>query len=130
MFSKLYLKYIIKSSTVFGLYICIFGVIFIILANGVHLQERQKYVAKIHGKNISIVNEKEVSLVDKKIYVYVDKNQKVLSFQIVTAEYRNGKTYFTIDETQEEFEGDVFVEISTGERSLFQAIFSKEDSNK
>lgn len=129
-FTKLYLKYIVKSQALFYLYIGVFLVLFGGISSGISLQVRSNYEAVANGNVIEIVSEEEIDFLDNKIYVYTDKNQMVLPFHVGAAEYREGIMYFTVEKNQEAVNGEVSVEITTGSKSLFQAIFSKAGINK
>lgn len=129
-FTKLYLKYIVKSQAIFYLYVGFFAVLFVIVSSRISLQVRSNYEAVVNGNVIEVVTDTEIDFQDDKIYVYTDKNQRVLPLSVSSAEYQEGIMYCVVEDMQEAVNGEVSVEITTGSKSLFQAIFSKAGINK
>lgn len=120
-----YLKYVVKSPIVFGTYMGVFLLIFLIMTNSLQLEVRKSYNAEINGKEIRIISQSEIDLVDYKVYVYEDRNQEVLSFDVASTEYSEGVMCISLCKEQDKISGDVTVEVIAGKTSLFQTIFTK-----
>lgn len=124
-FERLYVKYAVKSCSVFCLYLCAFIGIFVIASSKMHLEKRQIYEAQIQGNEIKAVCDAKINPSDDRIYVYTDKNQEVFAFHVEEAEYANGVMRFVILEEQTDISGSVLLEVIEGSDSLFQRMFAK-----
>lgn len=124
-FEKAYLKWFVKSSKLFWLYITIFLLIFIIMSNSIELTGYESYKGNIKGKEVVVSTDSPISLLDNKLYIYTDKNQEVLVSDVKSTEYGEGKMHFLLSKEQNQMDGNVTVEIATGKKTLLQSIISK-----
>lgn len=124
-FERLYMKYIVKSSGLFGIYLGAFISVFMIVSSRVTLEERRAYEAEIDGSEIEIVCEEGPAPIGDRVYFYRDKNQEVFSSDVKEVEYRDGVMYIFLAGEQKGVSGKVTVEIVSGKNTLFQKIFMK-----
>lgn len=123
--TKLYLKYIVKSSKLFAVYVGIFIAVFLIMTMGLKLEIRTSYDAEMNGQEIKVLSEEKIKLTDKQVYVYIDRNQEVFPMEVSHTDYKNGAMYFYLNNNQNKIFGSATLEITTQKRSLFESIFTK-----
>lgn len=128
--TKLYVKYMVKSQKIFYGYIMLFIILFVVISYKIELQVRSTYEGVLEENTITIKSDDVMNYLGKTIYVYTDKNQKVSSFNIISSEYQDGTMFFkivdyTTDSSVAGGSEPVFVELTTGKRMLFQAIFGE-----
>ncbi len=124
-FERIYLKYFVKSSKLFCLYVVIFLLLFIIISNSIKIVGYGTYKGNIRGSKVVVTTHAPISLVENKLYIYMDKKQEVLVSDVKTMEYRDGKTYFVLNDEQKYMDGNVTVEIATEKMTLLYSIISK-----
>lgn len=124
-FERAYLKYFVKSSKLFRLYITVFLLIFIAVSNSIEITGYEPYTGNIRGKEVVVETGAPVRLSDHKLYVYTDKNREVLVSDAGSIEYEDGKMYFILSREQKQMHGKVTVEIATERKTLLQSIVSK-----
>ena len=125
-FSKIYVKYIIKSSAIFYTFLAIGIIGFLIMSMSLKLDVTKKYEAYFDNNRI-IINE-TLDNIDS-LYVYKTLNDKVYFFYVRELIYDEQYTILYLENDNENVKnnllGIVKIELITGQESLLKTIFVK-----
>lgn len=125
-FSKIYIKYIIKSKILFCAFLSLGVIGFLVMTLSIKFDIVTKYDAYFDEDKI-VINE-ELDDIDS-FYIYRSLNEKVYRFAVRETEHLEQYTILHIDNEDESIKnnllGIVKLEIVTGEQSLFELIYIK-----
>lgn len=121
-FSRLYVKYIVKTPVIFYLFLIIGIVLFLYFSLGLKLDVVQSVKANIEDNRFIVVGEYETQ--SDMIYLYNDRNEKIYKLKIQQIERIDGQTIFVINNSVG-LSGDIQADIVTGSQTLFERIFIK-----
>ena len=125
-FSRLYVKYIIKSKVLFYVFL-VAGIIgFLVMTVSLKLDIVTKYEAYFDNNKI-VINE-NLDNIDS-LYIYKSLNEKVYSFTVSELNHVEQYTVIYINNENENIKnnllGVVKLEIVTGQQSLFELIYMR-----
>lgn len=121
-FSRFYVKYLIKSSVIFYVFLAIGVALFLYLSLHIKLDVITTYDAQILENNVIINCDCESS--SDVLYLYNDRNEDIYKLQIESITCNKDKTIFTINDSIN-LVGDVKAEVVTGKQTLLHKIFVK-----
>lgn len=121
-FSRLYVKYIIKSPIVYYSFLLIGIVLFLYFSLNFKLDIVQSVNANIEDNSFTVEGEYKTS--SDTIYLYRDRNEKIYRLKIDQIEYIDNKTIFIINNSIE-LSGEIHADIVIGSQTLFERIFIK-----
>jgi hypothetical protein len=121
-FSRLYVKYVIKTPAIFYLFLLIGSVLFLYLSIGIKLDVVQSMKAYIEDNGVIV--EEMYELESNTIYLYNDRDDKIYKSTVEQIKHVNGHTVFVISSSIG-LSGEIQVDIVTGSQTLFERIFIK-----
>jgi len=123
-FSRLYVKYIIKSKVLFYIFLAVGIIGFLIMTFSLKLDIVTKYEAYFDNNKI-VINE-NLDNIDS-LYIYKSLNEKVYFFDVNEIDYVEQYTILYVNNENENIKnnllGVVKLEIVTGKQSLFELIY-------
>jgi hypothetical protein len=123
-FSKLYVKYIIKSKVIFCAFLCLSILGFLLMTISLKLDIVTKYEAYFDNNKI-VINQSLYNI--DTLYIYKSLNEKVYFFDVINTEYIEQYTILYVNNIDERVKnsllGVVKIEIVTGKQSLFELIY-------
>lgn len=121
-FSRLYVKYLIKTPVIFFLFLFTGVALFLYLTLHVNLDVTESYEAFIVEDIVTIPGEHEVD--SDTIYLYNDRNEVVYQTEIENAIIQDGNTVIDVENSYD-LSGEIYVDIVVGEETLLERIFVK-----
>lgn len=121
-FSKLYVKYIIKTPVIFYLFLMMGIVLFLYFSISLKLDIIQSVKANVENNKLTVAGEYETQ--SDIIYLYSERNEEIHKLKIAKIEHINGKTIFFINNSVG-LSGEIHADIVTGSQTLFSKIFIK-----
>jgi len=126
-FNNLYVKYIVKSKTIYVAFLAIGVTCFIIMSLNIKIALMATYDAQYSEGKILINKIIENDL--DYVYFYKSRNDRLYKSEVTGEEYFDGYTVFHIDskanKIKSNISGNIKVDMVTGYESLFKLIFAK-----
>ena len=119
-FSRLYVKYIIKTPVVFNLFLLTGVLLFLYFSLNLKLDVIQNTDADIENNRVTV--EGKYTAQSDMLYLYNDRNEKVYKYRIEQIDYEKNQTVFVVNNS-DGLSGKIQAEIVIGSQTLLERIF-------
>jgi hypothetical protein len=113
-FEQWQIKYFVKSSYVYFIYILIFASIFIAMSLSIMLDVRQSFYGILRNDVITIQGNPEFKPIDDVAFIFSNRNEEVYVVSILIMKLVNEEIYIHISEIPPNFSGYIMLEINVG----------------
>jgi len=121
---KMYVKYVIKSSILYYFFL-LFGVaLFLFLSLNLRLDVRESFNGTIEEQKIIIYGEH--APICNVIHIYENRNDAIYAVVVDEVVFQNNNTVLKLNDNENlVFVGDVQVELTVRQQTLFERIFRR-----
>jgi hypothetical protein len=126
LFSRLYVKYLIKTPLLFYLFFSIGAILFVYMTISVRIDVMKTYDASYKDGVITIAANENI--ITEKIFVYSNRNEKIYGVHIDKVVNEEDRMYIYVAQGDDAFEkllDDIKVDMVIGKQSLLERIFVK-----